>query len=226
MDIIQRLFSLKDEAYGDFTAALIPTLERDRIIGVRLPLLRQLGKEAMRAGLAEEFTARLPHYYIEENFLHAFMISEIKNYDLCVRELDRFLPFVDNWSVCDTISPKTFAANRDRLIEDIRRMIASGETYTVRFALRMLMNHFLDVDFRPEYPELAASAPCGEYYVDMMLAWYFATALAKQWDAALPYIRDGRLPDRVHAKAIQKAVESRRISPERKAELRGMRKGR
>ncbi len=226
MNIAQRLLSMKDEAYGDFTGALIPTVEKDRIIGVRLPRLRSLGKEMTRAGLAEEFTAKLPHYYLEENHLHAFIISEIKDHEACVRELDRFLPFVDNWAVCDTIAPRSFAKNKDRLIEDIRRWLASGETYTVRFALRMLMNHFLDGDFLPGYTELAASAPCGEYYVDMMLAWYFATALAKQWDAAIPYIREDRLPDRVRAKAIQKAVESRRISPERKEELRGMRRGR
>ncbi|MBO4330593.1 MAG: DNA alkylation repair protein [Oscillospiraceae bacterium] len=224
MDLTQRLFSLRDEAYRDFTAPLVPSVEKGRIIGVRLPALRLLAKEMTRSGEAEEFTALLPHFYLEENDLHAFIISRIKDYDKCVSELDRFLPFVDNWATCDSISPAAFAANRDRLADDIRRWLASAETYTVRFSLRMLMNHYLDADFSPGYLKLAAETPCREYYTEMMLAWYFATALAKQWDAALPYLRGGLLPDRVRSKAIQKAVESRRISPERKEELRCMRR--
>lgn len=222
-DIQKRLFQLQDEKYRAFQCALMPTVDADRVIGIRTPQLRALGKEIIRAGRGAEFISELPHKYYEEDNLHGVIISEMKDYDEAVRELDRFLPYVDNWCSCDMISPAVFKKHRDRLIGDIRRWLSSGETYTVRFALKMLMAHYLDSEFTPEYPELALTAPRGEYYTDMMLAWYFATALAKQWDAVLPYIRSGRLGAWVHNKAIQKAVESLRITQEQKELLKSMR---
>lgn len=175
-------------------------------------------------GMAEEFINALPHEYFDENQLHAFILSELKDYEKCIAEVERFLPYIDNWATCDQLSPKVFKKNRHKLLEEIKKWIESEETYTVRFAVGMLMQHYLNEDFDGAYPKMVASLRSEEYYVNMMIAWYFATALAKQYDAVLPYIEEQRLPVWTHNKAIQKAVESRRITPEKKEYLRSLKK--
>ena len=218
--IQDRLFVLRDEAYGDFTAKLAPNVPRERVIGVRTPELRTLAKELSGTAEASAFLKELPHFYLEENHLHGFLLERIKDYDACVEALDDFLPFVDNWATCDCIGPACFKRNHARLIGDVRRWLKCDPLYTKRFAIRMLMNHFLDEDFRPEYLDRVAGIETEEYYLRMMQAWYFATALAKQYEAALPYIEQKRLAPWTHNKAIQKAVESYRVSDERKAYLK------
>jgi len=223
LKIQDRLFALRDEAYGDFSAKLVPNVPREHIIGVRTPALRSLAKELSGTPEAAAFLRTLPHAYLEENHLHGFLLERIRAYDACVAALDAFLPFVDNWATCDCISPACFRKNRARLLADVRRWLDSGRLYTGRFAVRMLMNHFLDEDFRPEYLDWVAGIETEEYYLRMMQAWYFATALAKQYNAALPYIEQKRLEPWTHNKAIQKSVESYRVSDERKAYLRTLR---
>lgn len=218
-----RLFALKDEKYRDFTSALIPTVPKERIIGVRTPALRKLAKEICKRGEAEEFLRALPHEYYEEDNLHAFLIGEIKDYPRCMEELESFLPHVDNWATCDSLRPKVLRKHRAELLEKIRGWIASKHCYTCRFGIEMLMCHFLDEDFRPEYLDWAITES-GEYYVRMMTAWFFATALAKQYEAALPYIEEGRLEKWTHNKAIQKAVESYRVNSEHKTYLKTLKK--
>lgn len=221
-EIRQELFRLQDTAYREFQYKLIPTVDPVSVIGVRTPELRALAKRLIKTGEAEGFLRELPHAYFDENQLHAFIISEMKDFTECLAQTERFLPYVDNWATCDQMSPKIFKKHRPELLEPIRKWIGSGHTYTVRFAVGMLMEHYLDGDFDPAYPELAASVRSEEYYVRMMAAWYFATALAKQYDAVIPYFEQRRLEPWTHNKAIQKAVESRRISPERKEYLRGL----
>ena len=220
--IQERLFSLQDEKYRDFMAPLIPSVTYERIIGVRTPALRSLAKELVRSGEAEGFISVLPHEYFEEDQLHAFILSELKDFDRCISEVERFLPYVDNWATSDQMSPKVFRKHKGELLTHIREWISSGETYKVRFGTGMLMQHYLDDDFDPEYPEMVSGIRSGEYYVNMMTAWYFATALAKQYDAVIPYIEGKRLDKWTHNKAIQKAIESRRISDERKEYLRSL----
>ena len=219
-EIREELFRMQDRKYRDFQSKLIPNVDPETIIGVRTPEIRKLAKKVIRREDAGEFLKELPHQYFDENQLHAFTISEIRDFAKCMEEVERFLPFVDNWATCDQLSPAVFKKRAEALLPAIRRWLASGETFTVRFGVGMLMQHFLDVRFDPEYPELAASAPMDEYYVHMMVAWYFATALAKQYDAALPYLQQRRLPVPTHNKAIQKALESYRVPPERKAYLK------
>lgn len=218
--IRERLFEMQDPGYRDFHAALIPNVDKEKIIGVRTPALRKYARELRGSAEAEEFLCALPHEYYDENNLHGMLISEIKDYADCVAALDRFLPHVDNWATCDLTSPKVFKKHRAALIADIRRWIASGETYTVRFGMEMLMTHFLDEDFKEEYLAWVADVRSEEYYVRMMQAWYFATALAKQYEAAVVYIEQRRLESWTHNKAIQKARESFRVSDERKAYLK------
>ena len=222
-EIQKELFRLQDVQYRDFQAKLIPNIPPETIIGVRTPALRELVKQLGKQEETEEFLRRLPHRYFDENQLHAFILSGQKDYGLCMDEVCRFLPYVDNWATCDQMSPKVFRKHRPELLEQIREWIASGETYTVRFAVGMLMEHFLDEDFDPAYPEMVAGIHSEEYYVNMMIAWYFATALAKQYDAVFPYIGNRRLDDWTHQKTIQKAVESNRIPEERKAVLKSLR---
>lgn len=222
-EIRDRLFAMRDEKYGAFQSKLIPTAAGEAFIGVRTPDLRKYAKELVKRDGVQQFLDDLPHRYFDENQLHAFILSELKDYDRCMDEVCRFLPYVDNWATCDQLSPKVFRKHRPELLEHIREWIASGETYTVRFAVGMLMEHFLDEDFDPAYPEMVAAIRSEEYYVRMMVAWYFATALAKQYDAVLPYIRDRRLDDWTHQKTIQKAVESYRIPDERKVLLKSLR---
>ena len=219
-EIRNTLFALQDPAYRDLQVRIIPTVKPEMIIGVRTPELRKMAKEINGTEKARVFLDDLPHGYFEENQLHAFIISGIKDYEECLRELERFLPRVDNWATCDQMSPRVFRKHRTELPESLRNWIGSTQTYTIRFAIGMLMEHYLDEDFDPVYPEMAAAVRSDEYYVNMMIAWYFATALAKQYDAVLPYIENRRLDEWTHNKAIRKSIESFRITPEQKDYLR------
>ena len=220
--IREELFRLQDTEYRDFQKKLIPTADPDAVIGVRTPELRKYAAQLVKNEEVSEFLSDLPHRYFDENQLHAFIISEIRDFDRCVREVIRFLPYVDNWATCDQMSPKVFRKHKGELLPHIREWMDSGETYTVRFGIGMLMQHFLDGDFRPEYPEWVARIRSGEYYINMMVAWYFATALAKQYDQVLPFIVNRRLDDWTHNKTIRKAVESYRIAPEQKEYLKSL----
>ena len=221
-DIRDRLFALQDIKYRDFQVKLIPGKTADVMIGVRTPELRKLAKELTKDPGVGEFLSDLPHKYFDEDQLHAFIISGMKDYDQCMTEVCRFLPYVDNWATCDQMSPKVFKKHRPALAIQADRWMDSGHTYTVRFGVGMLMEHFLDEDFDIRYPERVAELRSDEYYVNMMIAWYFATALAKQWESVIPYIDNKRLDVWTHNKAIQKAVESYRITPEQKDYLRSM----
>ena len=225
-DIRKELFRMQDTQYRDFQAKLIPNVLPDGMIGVRTPDLRKFAKQLVKQGEADGFLRELPHRYFDENQLHAFILSELKDFDRCIGEVCRFLPYVDNWATCDQLSPKTFKKHRPELLEYVQGWLASHETYTVRFAVGMLMQHFLDGDFDPAYPEAVARIRSEEYYINMMIAWYFATALAKQYDAVIPYLENRRLDDWTHNKTIQKAVESYRITEEQKAYLKSLRIGR
>ena len=222
-EIRERLFSMQDTKYRDFQAKLIPTVEADSVIGVRTPELRKYATELIRQGDYDAFLQDLPHKYFDENQLHAFIVSGIRDYEKCMEELCRFLPHVDNWATCDQMSPKVFKKHKTELLKQIKEWIKSDAAYTVRFAIGMLMEHFLDEDFDPEFPKMVAKVRSEEYYINMMIAWYFATALAKQYDAILPYIEEKKLNAWTHNKAIQKSVESYRITPEQKEYLRGLR---
>ena len=222
MSIRETLFSLRDEKFAAFQARLIPNVAPERIIGVRTPALRKLAKTLRGSGEAEEFLKALPHDFFEENKLHAFLLCEMKDFDACVQAVEDFLPYVDNWATCDQMSPGVFRKNKQALLPYIRCWIASERCYPRRFGTGMLMSHFLDEDFREEYLRLVSDKRSEEYYVNMMIAWYFATALAKQYEAALPYLENRRLDPWVHNKTIQKAVESFRVSDEHKACLRAL----
>lgn len=221
-EIRKELFKLQDQKYRDFQSKLIPTVDPDTVIGVRTPELRKYAKKLAKQEDITEFLDDLPHQYFDENQLHAFIISEIKDYEQCINQVCRFLPFVDNWATCDQMSPKVFKKHRQELLEYIKEWIGSGETYTIRFAIGMLMEHFLEEDFDPAYLELVADVRTEEYYVNMMIAWYFATALAKQYEAVLPFIENQRLDTWTHNKAIQKSVESYRITAEQKEYLKSL----
>ncbi|MBR5984220.1 MAG: DNA alkylation repair protein [Bacteroidales bacterium] len=216
----ESLFANQDLGYRDFHSKLMPTIDKERIIGVRTPQLRKLAKEFAKDAEIDDFLSNFPHQYYDENNMHGFIISEIKDYDQSIAEIDRLLPYVDNWATCDLLSPKSFKKNHDKLLKDIRRWMKSDKTYTIRFGIEMLMTHFLDEDFRPEYLEWVANIRNDEYYVKMMVAWYFATALAKQYDATLPIIDQKRLEKWTHNKSIQKAIESYRITDEQKKYLK------
>lgn len=218
--IRERLFALQDLTYRDFNAKLIPNITEDRIIGIRTPDIRKFAKELIKTEQGMDFIHILPHKYHEENCLHAFIIEQIKDYDECLSEIERFLPYIDNWATCDSLSPKVFAKNKDRLISEIKHWISDGKTYTIRFGVGMLMRHYLDEAFDPIYPEMVSEIRSEEYYVNMMLAWYYATALAKQYEAVIPYIEEKKLSVWVHNKTIRKAIESYRITDEQKKYLR------
>lgn len=218
MTITEKLFTLQDTVYADFQSKLTPGIPSEKIIGVRVPQLRQLAKQIKNE--AKPFLNDLPHLYYDENLLHGILLSEIRDFDACVRALEDFLPFVDNWAVCDTMSPKALQKDKQALLRKIRQWTASSHTYTCRFGLLCLMRYFLDDDFSPEYLPIPASIQSEEYYVNMMISWFFATALAKQWDATIPYLQERRLPEWVHRKTIQKARESYRISSEQKEYLK------
>ena len=222
--IQERLFALQDEKYREFQRSLIPGLPRENIIGIRIPAMRKLAKEFVKEPEAAVFLKQLPHTYYDENILHALLIAEIKDYDACMEAVEAFLPYIDNWAVCDGLSPKVFGKHKAELLEKIRLWIPSEHIYTCRFGIGMLMRWFLDEDFQPGYLELPAAVRSEEYYVNMMTAWFFATALAKQWDAAIPYLEQNRLDVWTHNKTIQKARESYRITPEQKEYLKTLKR--
>ena len=219
----KQLFELQDLKYRDFHSKLMPETDKETVIGIRTPVLRKFAKEFAGTSEAEAFLRQLPHRYYEENNLHMMLITGIKDYEKCMEEIQRFLPCIDNWATCDYPAPKCFARHKDQVLEEAKRWISSGETYVIRYGIGMLMRLFLDEDFSSEYLEMAAAVQSQEYYVNMMIAWYFATALAKQWDATVPYIEQHKLSDWVHRKTVQKAVESYRITPEQKEYLTGFR---
>jgi Predicted DNA alkylation repair enzyme len=221
-DLKRKLYDLQDLKYRDLQVRILPTIDPGTIIGVRTPELKAIAKEILKSDDHSTFLQALPHKYFEENQLHAFVISGIKDLDLCMAEVERFLPYVDNWATCDQMSPKIFKKHKPELLDRIKKWLSSEKAYTVRFGVGMLMEHFLDEDYDPEYPKMVAKLRSEEYYVNMMIAWYFATALAKQYESVLVYIEDKRLDDWTHNKAIQKSVESRRISDEQKAYLRSL----
>ena len=224
VDVIRaQLFALQDKEYQIFNSRLMPTLLPETVIGVRVPLLRKLAKQLTDTPEAEVFVQDLPHFYYEENALHAFLLESVRDFGTALAATERFLPYVDNWAVCDSFSPKVFAQHKPELLTAIRRWLGSDQVYTVRYGIGMLMRYYLDDAFSPEYLAWAAAVHSEEYYVNMMIAWYMATALAKQWDAAIPYIQEHRLSEWVHRKSIQKAVESYRITPEQKDYLKGLR---
>lgn len=222
--IQERLFALRDEKYREFQRSLIPGLSKEKIIGIRMPAIRKLAKEFSKEEEAAAFLKQLPHTYYDENILHAFLIAGMKDYDACMEALEAFLPYIDNWAVCDSLSPKVFGKHKTELLQKIRLWILSGHTYTCRFGMGMLMRWFLDEDFRPEYLEMPAAVRSEKYYVNMMTAWFFATALAKQWDAAIPYLEQKRLDVWTHNKTIQKARESYRITPKQKEYLKTLKR--
>ena len=221
-EIRAELYRLQDIKYRDFQSKLIPTVSPDKFIGVRTPELRKLAKLVGKRDDVDTFLKELPHTFFDENQIHAFIISGMKDYAACLEAVDRFLPYVDNWATCDQMSPKVFRKHRGELLEPVRRWMKSDETYTIRFGIGMLMEHFLDEDFEPEYVQMVAGIRSEEYYVNMMIAWYFATALAKQYETVLPYIEEHRLDSWTHNKTIQKSVESFRISLEQKEHLRSL----
>lgn len=222
MKVTEELFNLRDSEYAAFQAKLTPTIEPEKFIGVRLPILRKFAKEYAKDPECSQFMSTLPHDYYDENLLHSVLITYIKDYDICMQELEKFLPFVDNWAVCDTMSPKVLKKNKEALLLKIKEWVKSDKTYTIRFGVDMLMSFYLDDDFKPEYLEIPASIRSDEYYVNMMTAWYFATALAKQWDEAVKYIENRRLDRWTHNKAIQKSIESFRVTQEHKDYLRSL----
>lgn len=234
-NITARLYELQDKQYAEFQSKLIPTVARDTIIGIRVPILRNFSKEIKGSETASSFLSQLPHQFYDENMLHAILVSEINrkdDYDRCIELVDTFLPYVDNWAVCDILSPKVFKKNRHlligkdgkTLIDKIYEWSASDKPYTCRFGMEMLMTHYLDEDYREKYLEIPASVHSEEYYVNMMVAWFYATALAKQWNDSITYLENNRLDIWTHNKTIQKACESYRITAEQKKYLRTLKR--
>ncbi|MCR5531629.1 MAG: DNA alkylation repair protein [Lachnospiraceae bacterium] len=221
--IYDRLVQYQDEKYREFQSKLVPNIPKETILGVKTPQMRAIAKAVAGTPEAEEFLRTLPHAYYEENLVHFFLLAGIKDFDACVEAVERFLPYVDCWPVCDQSSPKVFTKHHDRLLLCIRRWIASDHVYTARFGMRMLMNEFLGEDFKAEYLGWVAEKQGEDYYLKMMVAWYFATALAKQYDAAIPYFEQRKLDPWTHKKAIQKAIESFRVSEEHKEYLKALR---
>ena len=224
MNIREELFALQDLKYKEFHKRLIPTIDEDTIIGVRIPALRALVKEFSATEEAAEFMKELPHPYYEENYVHAFLIEKIKGYDTCIRELDKFLPYVDNWATCDSMAPKVLKKHLPELMDKIKEWLASDQIYTVRYGIGLLMKFYLDEAFEEKYLQMVADVQSEEYYINMMIAWYFATALAKHYEKALSYLEEQKLDVWTHNKTIQKAVESHRITPEQKAYLKTLKR--
>ena len=219
-EIVAELFRMQDKDYALMQTKIIPTVASDRIIGVRTPALRTFAKSLYMDSDINAFLSCVPHQYFDEDQLHAFVLSLEKDFDKCIAEVEAFLPYIDNWATCDQLSPRVFKKEPEKLLPYIQSWIKSDRTYTVRFAIGMLMQHFLDEKFDVKYADMAAEVRSEEYYVNMMIAWYFATALAKQYELILPYLEEKRLDDWVHNKAIQKSVESYRITDEQKAYLK------
>ena len=220
-DIRNRLMDLKDEEYKAFNSKLIPNVDESLVIGVRVPALRKLEKDLRTEDLGD-WLSDLPHKYLEENTLHGVVISNMKSQEDCLLRLEEFLPYIDNWATCDIINPKILAKDKDGFLSCIKSWISSEHIYTSRFGMEILMSYFLDDEFKEEYLEFPAGVKSEEYYLNMMIAWFFATALAKQWESAIGYIEEKRLSKWTHNKTIQKAIESYRISPEQKEYLRGL----
>lgn len=218
------LFSMQDTEYREFHSKLIPNIEKERIIGVRTPHARKYAGRIANDDDIEIFLNSLPHFYYDENNIHAFVIERIKDYEKCMEEVERFLPYIDNWATCDMIKPKVFKKNRERLITSIEKWLKSDLPYTIRFGINMLMTYFLDEDFKREHIEWLAAIPSDDYYVHMGIAWYLATALAKQYDDTVAYIENGRFPVWIHNRAIQKARESYRVLDERKEYLKSLKR--
>lgn len=223
-EIRKQLFEFQDVKYKDFQKNLIPTVDPESIIGVRTPELRKYAKQLVKENKTDEFLSDLPHKYFDENQLHAFILSELKDYEKCVEEVCRFLPYVDNWATCDQMSPNVFKKHRTELMEYIKQWLESDKTYTVRFAIGMLMQHYLDANFKPEYLDWVTAVQSEEYYINMMRAWYFATALAKQYEATIPLLEQQKLDIWTHHKTIQKARESYRITEEQKDYLKSLKR--
>lgn len=224
LDLRKQLFAMQDLSYRDFHAKLMPTIDKETIIGIRTPQLRKFAKEFAKSDNREQFLDDLPHQYYEENNLHGFLLEMEKDYDNLVEKLDEFLPYVDNWATCDMIRPKVFKKHLPELLAKVKEWLTSEHVYTIRYGIGMLLSYYLDDDFRPEYLEWVAQIRSEEYYINMMIAWYFATALAKQYDATVKYIEEQRLDKWTHNKAIQKAIESYRITDEQKEYLRTLKK--
>ncbi len=220
MNYLEELNKAKDIKYKEFNSKLIPNISKESIIGVKIPVIRTIAKKNIDN--SNEIFNSLPHKYYEENIIHGFLISEIKDYDNCIEELERFLPYIDNWAVCDTLNPKVFKKNTDKLIIRIKEWIKSKETYTIRFGIRMLMNYYLDDNFKKEYLKLVSKIKSNEYYINMMIAWYYATALAKQYDDTIIYLEQKKLDKWIHNKTIQKAIESNRINDNNKKYLKSL----
>lgn len=223
-DIRKELKKLQDKGYREMQVTIIPTVDAESIIGVRTPALRQLAKEISKREDISEFLSDLPHKFFEENQLHAFILSGMKDAESCIRLVDEFLPYVDNWATCDQMSPKFFKKHKQLLLKYVDQWIKSDHTYVKRFAIGMLMEHFLDEDFKTSYLTKVSKIRSEEYYVNMMIAWYFATALAKQYEDTLPFIEKQKLDKWTHNKSIQKAVESYRITPEQKEYLKTLKR--
>ena len=222
-DVQKRLFEMRDTGYRDFHARLIPTVKKEKIIGIRTPMIRKFAKEFGKTEESEMFLKALPHQYYEENNLHGLLIEQIRDYDKCLGELECFLPHIDNWATCDLLALHMMKKHRDIFIREIYRWMESDKPYIIRFGISMLMRHYLDEGFKPEYPEKVAAIRSEEYYVNMMRAWYFATALAKQYEKILPFLEEQRMDIWTHNKTIQKSIESYRITQEQKDHLRTLR---
>ena len=220
----KELIKLSDKEYALFSSRITPNVSQNKFLGVRVPVVRTFAKSHFCDVETESFLKELPHTYFDENMLHGLLFEQIKDYDECIKQLDRFLPYVDNWAVCDSCNPKIFKKNKDKLIKDIYRWMKAKDTYTVRFSIGMLMGHYLDEDFKEEYLRKVSKVKSEEYYIKMMVAWFFATALAKQYDATIPYIENKVLDVWTHNKAIQKAIESYRISDSQKKHLRTLKR--
>ena len=223
MSVYERLKSYQDENYIDFQSKLVPNIDKKTIIGVRTPQMRTIVKEIFGTEEANKFLQTLPHKYYEENLVHFFLISKIKDFDECVKEVEKFLPYINCWPVCDQATPLVFKKHHDKLISLIKKWINSNHIYTARFGIRMLMNEFLNDDFKEEYLEWVSSKNGNDYYLKMMIAWFFATALAKQYNATIKYIENKNLDPWIHQKTIQKAIESYRVSEEHKEYLKKFR---
>lgn len=224
IDIKAELLKQQDIKYRDFQGSLIPNVERERIIGVRTRILRAIAAVLYKENAADSFISALPHYYFEENQIHAFIISFERDFEKCIALVEEFLPYIDNWATCDQLIPISFKQHKKELLPYIEKWIKSDHTYTVRFGIVCLMKYFLDECFDEKYPKLVSEIKSDEYYVKMAVAWYFATALAKQYDAVLPFIAEGRLDKQTHNKTIQKAQESFMISNDKKAVLKGFKR--
>ena len=216
----QDLFTMQDLKYRDFHAKLMPTVDKDSVIGVRVPMLRAYAKKFGKTEEAKQFLKILPHQYYEENNLHGLLIDQMKDYELCIEELIRFLPYINNWATCDILSVKAVKGHLDSYIKNIYQWLESDYTYTIRFGINMLMRYYLEEEFKIEYPEKVAAIRSEEYYVNMVRAWYFATALAKKYDQVLPFLEEQKMDVWTHNKTIQKAIESYRITLEQKEYLR------